>query len=106
MVVKAEAVGEGVLALLQALYEQHDQANIVFATNWDEARVDAAGLAFDTLHQQYPRLVYVKSVFMMHVGCTRCVTSNTDHHLKIRARMGVDLIRACMFLFFLYVHRQ
>jgi crotonobetainyl-CoA:carnitine CoA-transferase CaiB-like acyl-CoA transferase len=103
VVVQAEAVGEGVLALLQALYEQHDQANIVFATNWDEARVDAAGLAFDTLHQQYPRLVYVKSVLMMHVGCTRCVTSNTDHNLKIRARMGVDLIRACMFLFFLYV---
>ena len=68
VVVKAEAVGEGVLALLQALYEQHDQANIVFATNWDEARVDAAGLAFHTLHQQYPRLVYVKSVLMMHVG--------------------------------------
>jgi hypothetical protein len=68
VVVKAEAVGEGVLALLQALYEQHDQANIVFATNWDEARVDAAGLAFHTLHQQYPRLVYVKSVLIVHVG--------------------------------------
>ena len=68
VVVKAEAVGEGVLALLQALYEQHDQANIVFATNWDEARVDAAGLAFDTLHEQYPRLVYVKLVLIVHVG--------------------------------------
>ena len=31
----------------------------MFATNWDEARVDAAGLAFHTLQQQYTRLVYV-----------------------------------------------
>jgi hypothetical protein len=28
---------------------------------------------------------YVKSVFLVHVGGTRCVTSNTDHIIKIQA---------------------
>ena len=28
---------------------------------------------------------YVKPVFLVHVGGTRCVTSNTDHIIKIQA---------------------
>jgi hypothetical protein len=33
---------------------------------------------------------YVKSVFMIHVGGTRCVTSRTDHIMKIHARITFD----------------
>ena len=48
---------------------------------------------------------YVKSVFMIHVGGTRCVTSSTDNNMKIRARitLTVEVIRTCIFLFLLYV---
>ena len=33
---------------------------------------------------------YVKSVFIVHVGGTRCVTSSTDHIMKIHARITFD----------------
>ena len=44
---------------------------------------------------------YVKSVFMIHVGGTRCVPSSTDHIMKILARitLKVEIIRTCIFLF-------
>jgi hypothetical protein len=48
---------------------------------------------------------YVKSVFMIHVGCTRCVTSSTDNIMKIHARitLTVEFIRKCIFLFLFHV---
>ena len=48
---------------------------------------------------------YVKSVIVIHVGGTRCVTSSTDNNLKIHARitLTVAFIRGCIFLFLLYV---
>ena len=47
----------------------------------------------------------VREVFIIHVGGTRCVTSSTDHYLKIQARitLTVEVIRTCLFLFLLYV---
>ena len=44
---------------------------------------------------------YVKSVFIVHVGGTRCVTSSTDNIMKIHARitLTVECIRTCIFLF-------
>jgi len=44
-------------------------------------------------------------VFLVHVGCTRCLTSSTDHYMKIHARktLGVEFIRASIFLFLFYV---
>jgi len=35
------------------------------------------------------QLWYVKSVFIIHVGCARCVTSSTDNNMKIHA--GITL---------------
>ena len=48
---------------------------------------------------------YVKSVFIVHVGCTRCVTSSTDNIMKIHVRitLNVEFIRTCIFLFLFYV---
>jgi hypothetical protein len=48
---------------------------------------------------------YVKSIFVVHVGCTRCVTSNTDHYMKIQARitLRVEFIRTCILLFLFHV---
>ena len=42
---------------------------------------------------------------MIHVGGTRCVTSSTDHNLKIRARitLTVEFIRTCIFICLFYV---
>jgi hypothetical protein len=44
---------------------------------------------------------YVKSVFIVHVGGTRCVTSSTDNIMKIHVRitLTVEVIRTCIFLF-------
>jgi hypothetical protein len=44
---------------------------------------------------------YVKSVFVIHVGGTRWVTSRTDNNMKIHARitLTVECIRPCIFLF-------
>ena len=42
---------------------------------------------------------------VVHVGGTRCVTSNTDHNMKIHARitLSVEFIRACILLFVCHV---
>jgi hypothetical protein len=41
---------------------------------------------------------YVKSVFIIHVGGTRCVTSSTDHIMKIHGSLlTVECIRTCIF---------
>ena len=44
--------------------------------------------------------VYVKLVFVIHVGGTRSVTSSTDNNLKVHARttLTVEFIRTCIFL--------
>ena len=49
--------------------------------------------------------VYVKSVFVIHVGGTRCVTSSTDNIMKIHFRitLNVEFIRGYIFLFLFYV---
>ena len=41
-------------------------------------------------------------VFMIHVGCTRCVTSNTGNNMKRHARisLGVECIRTCLCFYF------
>ena len=51
---------------------------------------------------------YVKSVFMIHVGGTRCVTSSTDHIMKIHFRitLTVEFIRGYIFKFLFYVSIQ
>ena len=48
---------------------------------------------------------YVTSVFMIHVGCTRCVTSSTGNTMNMHARitLTVEFIRTCIFLFLFYV---
>ena len=48
---------------------------------------------------------YVKSVFIIHVGGTRCVTSSTDNIMNIRARitLTVEFIRGYIFKFLFYV---
>ena len=48
---------------------------------------------------------YVKSVFIIHVGGTRCVTSSTANIMKIHARitLTVEFIRTCIFLCLFYV---
>ena len=45
--------------------------------------------------------VQVKSVFIVHVGGTRCVTSSTDHSMTIHVRitLTVEVIRTCIFVF-------
>ena len=43
----------------------------------------------------------VREVFIVHVGCTRCVTFSTANNMKIRARitLNVEFIRTRIFLF-------
>ena len=43
----------------------------------------------------------MKSVCVVHVGGTRCVTSSTDNIMKIQARitLTVEFIQTCIFLF-------
>ena len=50
-------------------------------------------------------LRYVKSVFIIYVGGTRCVTFSTDNITKRRARitLTVEFIRTCIFICLLYV---
>ena len=50
-------------------------------------------------------LCYVREVFIIHVGGTRCVTSSTDNIMKILARitLTVEFIRTCIFIFLFYV---
>jgi hypothetical protein len=47
------------------------------------------------------RGMYVKLVFIIHVGGTRCVTSSTDNIMNIHARitLNVEFIRTCIFIF-------
>ena len=51
-------------------------------------------------HERFNQL-YVNSVFIVHVGGTRCVTSSTDNNMKIHVRitLNVEFIRTCIFLF-------
>jgi hypothetical protein len=48
---------------------------------------------------------YVKSVFIVHVGGTRCVTSRTDNIMKIHSRitLKVEFIRGYIFICLFYV---
>ena len=72
---------------MRMLFEMRDLAHASLAT------VTRAGV------------LYVKSIFVVHVGCTRCVTSNTDHYMKIQARitLRVEFIRTCILLFLFHV---
>ena len=47
----------------------------------------------------------VASVFFVHVGGTRCVTSSTDNNMNIHARttLTVEFIRGYIFKFLFYV---
>ena len=58
----------------------------------------------DYLHDHFD-VEYVKSIFIIHVGGTRCVTFSTDNIMKIRARitLTVEFIRGYIFIFFFYV---
>ena len=49
--------------------------------------------------------MYVKLVFVIHVGGTRCVPSSTDNIMNIRARitLTVEFIRGYIFIFLFYV---
>ena len=51
-------------------------------------------------------MTYVKPVFIIHVGGTRCVTSSTDNIMKIHARitLNVEFIRGYIFIFLFYVN--
>jgi len=48
---------------------------------------------------------YVKSVFIVHVGGTRYVTSSTDNIMKIHSRitLKVEFIRGYIFICLFYV---
>jgi hypothetical protein len=51
----------------------------------------------------------VREIYIIvHVGGTRCVTSSTDHFMKIHARitLSVEFIRTCIFLFLVDVEIQ
>jgi hypothetical protein len=50
----------------------------------------------------------VKSVFIVHVGGTRCVTSSTDNIMKIHVRitLTVEFIRGYILIFLFYVWIQ
>ena len=63
------------------------------ATHWPWTTVAAVGHG------------YVKSVFIVHVGGTRCVTSRTNNIMKIQARitLKVEVIRGYIFIFLFYV---
>ena len=62
-------------------------------------RLRSRGRRFFWGDQNRPR--YVKSVFVIHVGGTRCITSSTDNIMKILARitLTVEFIRTCIFIF-------
>ena len=48
-----------------------------------------------------PKSRYVKSVFIIHVGGTRCVTSSTDNIMKIHVRitLTVECIRVFVYVY-------
>ena len=48
---------------------------------------------------------YVKLVFVIHVGGTRCVPFSTANNMKrhVRITVTVECIRTCIFVFLLYV---
>ena len=55
----------------------------------------------EIVFQGYDGDTYVKSVFIVHVGGTRCVTFSTANNMKIHVRitLTVECIRTCIFLF-------
>tara|TARA_B110000090_G_scaffold50177_1_gene57296 strand:- start:9 stop:407 length:399 start_codon:yes stop_codon:yes gene_type:complete len=50
----------------------------------------------------------VREVFIVHVGGTRCVTSNTDNTVKIHVGITLndEFIRTCILIFLCYVEIQ
>jgi hypothetical protein len=59
------------------------------------------GRDFERHQEAKSEYTYVKSVFVVHVGGTRCVTSSTDNNMNIHARitLNVECIRTCIFIF-------
>jgi len=51
---------------------------------------------------------WVREVFIVHVGGTRCVISSTDHTMKMHAclTLNVECIRTCLFIFLFDVEIQ
>ena len=45
--------------LLDKLYTQNPSSNIIFASNWDETKLNAMGLSDVALHAMHSRLIYV-----------------------------------------------
>ena len=56
---------------------------------------------FDAMHRLQCTVEQVKSVFIVHVGGTRCVSSSTGNIMKIHFRitLTVEFIRGYIFLF-------
>ena len=54
-----------------------------------------------TASYEQEKSVQVREIFVVHVGGTRCVTSSTDHIMKIHARitLTVEFIRGYILLF-------
>ena len=70
----------------------------MFVGKSDQFRID---LFVQRCERFCPGRKKVKSVFIVHVGGTRCVTSSTANNMKIHARitLTVEFIRTCIFLF-------
>ena len=51
------------------------------------------------------KIFWVREVFVIHVGGTRCVTFSTDNNMKIHGRitLTVEFIRGCILIFLFYV---
>ena len=89
--------------LFLAVVPRHARVADTGGGHWEKHRspVVVGGLVLVVSHVER----YVKSVFVVHVGGTRCVTSSTDHYMNIHARitLSVEFIRTCIFLFLFYV---
>jgi magnesium-transporting ATPase (P-type) len=56
---------------------------------------------FKALTTEARQNVVVREVFIVHVGCTRCVPSSTDHimNIPVLITLNVEFIRTCICLF-------
>jgi hypothetical protein len=73
--------------------------NDIRARTWGLLLCDEVHVAPAATFRNIANIVKVRSI--VHVGCTRCVTSSTDHNLKIHVRitLTVEVIRTRIFIF-------
>ena len=73
--------------------------NDIRARTWGLLLCDEVHVAPAATFRNIANIVKVRSI--VHVGCTRCVTSSTDHIMKIHVRitLTVKVIRTRIFLF-------